>query len=50
MTEARKIELLKILAEGCCRYPAYRAKRQVEIDCGPCLVMWDARSKLEAEE
>jgi hypothetical protein len=38
VTDARKIELLKILAEGCHKHPAYRAKRQVKIDCQPCVV------------
>ena len=47
MPDARKIELLKLLAEGCRKHPAYRAKRQVKIDCEPCLVMWEARLELE---
>jgi hypothetical protein len=50
MTDARKIELWKILAEGCQKHPAYRAKRQVKIDCEPCSVMWKARVELEAVE
>ena len=50
MTDARKIELWKILAEGCPKHPAYRAKRQVKIDCEPCRVMWTARLELEAIE
>ena len=50
MSDARKIELLKLLAEGCRKHPAYRAKRQVKIDCEPCLVMWKARLELEAEK
>tara|TARA_R110001606_G_C15151150_1_gene625768 strand:+ start:231 stop:383 length:153 start_codon:yes stop_codon:yes gene_type:complete len=50
MTDARKIELWKILAEGCKKHPAYRAKRQVKIDCEPCSVMWKARLELEAVE
>jgi hypothetical protein len=50
ITDIRRIELLKILAEGCQRHPVYRAKRQVKIDCEPCSVMWEARLELEAVE
>ena len=50
VSDARKIELLKLLAEGCRKHPAYRAKRQVKIDCEPCLVMWEARLELETEK
>jgi|TARA_B110000240_G_scaffold36240_1_gene39673 hypothetical protein len=50
MPDARKIELWKILAEGCQKHPAYRAKRQVKIDCEPCHAMWKARLELEAAE
>jgi hypothetical protein len=50
MTDARKIELCKILVEGRRKHPAYRAKRQVKIDCEPCSVIWKARLELEAEE
>ena len=50
ITDARKIELWKILAEGCQKHPAYRAKRQVKINCKPCSVMWEARLELEAVE
>jgi hypothetical protein len=50
MTDVRRIELWKILAEGCPKHPAYRAKRQVKIDCAPCSAMWEARLELEAEE
>ena len=46
MTDARVIELWRILAEGCQKHPAYRAKRQVKIDCEPCSVMWKARLEL----
>jgi hypothetical protein len=50
INDARKIELWKILAEGCQKHPAYRAKRQVKIDCEPCSVMWKARVELETIE
>ena len=50
VSDVRKIELLKLLAEGCRKHPAYRAKRQVKIDCEPCLIMWEARLELEAEK
>jgi hypothetical protein len=50
VTDARKIELLQILADGCHKHPAYRAKRQVKIDCQPCVVIWNARLELEAEK
>ena len=50
MTDARKIELWNILAEACQKHPAYRAKRQVKINCQPCSVMWKARVELEAVE
>tara|TARA_B100000780_G_C20963921_1_gene384784 strand:+ start:251 stop:403 length:153 start_codon:yes stop_codon:yes gene_type:complete len=48
MTDARKIELWKILAEGCRKHPAYRAKREVKIECDPCNTVWKARLELEA--
>ena len=48
MTDARRIELWKILAEGCQKHPAYRAKRQVKKNCQPCSVIWKARLELEA--
>jgi len=50
MTDARKVELLEILAEGRRKHPAYRAKRQVKIYCEPCSLMWKARLELEAIE
>ena len=50
INDARKIELWKILAEGCQKHPVDRAKRQVKIDCEPCSVMWKARVELETIE
>jgi len=42
----RKIELLQILAEGCCKHPAYRARRAATQRCQECVVVWDARLEL----
>ena len=42
----RKIELLKILAEGCRKHPAYRAHRAATQRCQECVVVWDARLEL----
>jgi len=39
----RKIELLQILAEGCRKHPAYRAKRKATERCEECVVVWKAR-------
>ena len=50
ITDVRRIELLKILAECCQNHPACRAKWQVKINCKPCSVMWEARLELEAVE
>jgi hypothetical protein len=47
VTHDRKIKILKILADSCHKHPAYRAKRQVKIDCQPCVVIWNARLELE---
>ncbi len=42
----RKIELLKILAEGCYKHPAYRARRPATQRCPECVVVWNARLEL----
>ena len=42
----RKIELLKILAEGCRKHPAYRARRTATGRCQECVVVWNARLEL----
>ena len=42
----REIELLKILAEGCRKHPAYRAHRPATGRCQECVVVWDARLEL----
>ena len=43
---ARKIELLNILAEGCRKHPAYRARRTATQKCPECVVVWNARLEL----
>ena len=42
----RKIELLRILAEGCRKHPAYRARRAATQRCQECVVVWNARIEL----
>ena len=42
----RKIELLQILAEGCRKHPAYRARRPATGRCEECIVVWNARLDL----
>lgn len=50
MTDTRDtiIQCLKILAEGCRRHPAYRARRPATGNCEPCVLMWQARLELDA--
>lgn len=43
-------KLLKILADGCKKHPAYRAKRKVITLCETCNQMWDARQELINKE
>ncbi len=43
---AREIELLKILAQGCRKHPAYRARRAATGKCTECIVVWTARLEL----
>ena len=45
-TNNRKIELLKILAEGCRKHPADRARRPATGRCQECAVVWNARLEL----
>ena len=42
----RKLELLKILAKGCKKHPAYRAIRKASERCEECVVVWQARVEL----
>ena len=46
----RPIELLKILAKGCKKYPAYRAIRKATKRCEGCVVVEQARVELNALE
>lgn len=39
----RDIELLQILAEGCRKHPAYRARRTATGKCEGCVTVWKAR-------
>ena len=43
----RKIELLQILAEGCRKHPAYRARRAATQRCQERIVVWNARLELK---
>ena len=42
----RLIDLLKILAKGCKKYPAYRAVRKATERCEECVFFWQARVEL----
>ena len=42
----RKIELLQILAEGCRKHPAYRARRAATQRYQEYVVVWNARLEL----
>lgn len=44
------IECLRILAEGCRKHPAYRARRAATGNCEPCVRMWQARLDLNTLE
>jgi hypothetical protein len=48
--QSRQIELLTILAEGCKKHPAYRARRRPGVECVPCAEMWEARAALNEIE
>ena len=41
-----KIKLLKNLAEGCRKHPAYRGRRPETQRCPECVVVWNARLEL----
>ena len=46
----RQVLLLKILAKGCKKHPAYRAIRKATERCGECEVIWQARVELNEIE
>ena len=46
----RQIELLKVLAKGCKKHPAYRAIRKATERCEEYVVVWKARVELNALE
>ena len=48
--EQRQIKLLKILAKGCKKHPAYRAIRKATERCEECVVVWQARVELNEME
>ena len=49
-TELKQIELLKILAKGCKKHPAYRAIRKATERCEECVIIWQARVELDTLE
>ena len=48
--EQKQIELLKILAKGCKKHPAYRAIRKATESCEECVLVWQARVELNKLE
>jgi hypothetical protein len=42
----KKIELLKVLAKGCKKHPAYRAIRKATGRCEECVIVWNTRLEL----
>ena len=48
--EQRQIELLKILAKGCKKLPAYRAIRKATERCEECVIVLQARVELNVLE
>ena len=42
----RQIKLLKIIAKGCKKHPAYRAIRKATERCEECVLVWKARVEL----
>ena len=46
----KQIELLKILAKGCKKHPAYRAIRKATERCEECVIVWQARVELNKLE
>ena len=49
-TELRQIELLKILAKGYKKYPAYRTIRKATQRCEEFVIIWQARVELDTLE
>ena len=41
-----QIEFLKILSSGCKKHPAYRAHRKPTGNCHQCVVMWNAKKRI----
>ena len=48
--ELKEIELLKILAKGCKKHPAYRAIRKATERCEECVIIWKAKVELDTLE
>lgn len=48
--DQRQIELLKVLAKGCKKHPAYRAIRKATERCEECVIVWKARVELNTLE
>ena len=48
--EQRQIELLKILAKGCKKHPAYRVIRKATERCEECVFVWQVRVELNKIE
>ena len=48
--EQRQIALLKILAKGSKKHPAYRAIRKATERCEECVIVWQARVELNVLE
>ena len=46
----RQVVLLKILAKGSKKHPAYRAIRKATHRCEECVVIWQARVELNEIE
>ena len=46
----KQIELLKILAKGCKKPPAYRAIRKATERCEECVFVWQAKVELNKLE
>ena len=46
----RENGLLRILAEGCRKHPAYRARRAATGQCEECVIVWRARFELNNKE
>lgn len=42
----KKIDLLKVLAKGCKKHPAYRAIRKATERCEECVIVWNTKLEL----